>query len=73
MKRTILLLTVGALMAVMATIYSMGAFAQEESETAPNCEQGIATALASDTEGSLESTTNLLEQEANCATPPSGG
>lgn len=73
MKRTILLLTVAAIMAVMATIYSMGAFAEGTSETAPNCEQGIGTALTSDLEGALESTVALVDQLEDCAEPPPGG
>jgi hypothetical protein len=47
MKRIVTVLTIAALMAVMLLAGGLPVFAQGESETAPNCEDGNNTAFFS--------------------------
>lgn len=70
MRRIFILLTVVAFVVTTVSVYAMVAIAQGKSEAAPNCEQGIVTSLGQTPNASLESTTQRLEQLADCATPP---
>ena len=65
MKRIV---CVGATMVAMGGLASTAA-AQGKSETAPNCEKGIATAIAASENRAEQAEASLARNEARCAPP----
>ena len=72
MKRIV---CVGATMVAMAALASPAAaeVPQGRSATAPNCEKGIATALAASRNRSMRAQVSLLRNALRCAAPRTGG